>query len=167
MAISGGTGSGKTTLLNALVGELQDDERIVILEETPELRPRCAHHVSLLTRDDNIDGVGAISLADLVRASLRMRPDRIVIGEVRGPEALAALAAMSVGHDGSMVTIHARSAAGVPNRLVSLALLASSATNDLALRRQVDATFDLFVHIERDSDGRRKVVEILEANDDV
>ncbi len=163
IAISGGTGSGKTTLLNALLGEVQGDERVVILEETPELRPRCAHHVSLLTRDDNIEGVGAITLADLVRATLRMRPDRIVIGEVRGPEALAALAAMSVGHDGSIVTIHARSAARAADRLVSLALLASSTTSEVALRRQVDATFDLFVHVERDHTGRRRVAEILEA----
>lgn len=162
IAISGGTGSGKTTLLNALLGEIEDSQRVVVLEETAELRPRCRHHVSLLTRGDNLEGRGGIDLADLVRASLRMRPDRIIVGEVRGAEALAALAALSVGHAGSFVTVHARSAAHVPERLVGLALLARSGASEDALHRQLTAAFDLFVHLERDRDGRRRVAEICE-----
>ena len=161
LAISGGTGTGKTTLLNALLGELPATERVVVLEETAELRPRCEHHVSLLTRADNVEGLGAIRLEDLVRASLRMRPDRIIVGEVRGAEALAALAAMSVGHEGSMVTVHARSAMAVTERLVSLALLAVSGASPAAIHRQVHDAFDLFVHLERTGDGSRKVAEIL------
>ena len=163
MAISGGTGSGKTTLLNALLAEIGSDERIVVLEETAELRPRCPHHVSLLTREPNVEGAGAVTLTALVRASLRMRPDRIVIGEVRGAEVLAALAAMSVGHSGSMVTVHARSAASAPERLVSLGLLARSGATEAALGHQVDAAFDLFVHLARDANGTRRVVEIKES----
>ena len=160
LAISGGTGSGKTTVLNALLGEMPADTRVVVLEETPELRPRCAHHVSLLTRVENVEGVGTVDLADLVRASLRMRPDRIVVGEVRGEEALAALSAMSVGHEGSMVTVHARAASAVRDRLVSLTLLAGSGAGPETLRRQVDDAFDYFVHLERTSEGDRRVVEI-------
>ena len=162
LAISGGTGSGKTTLLNALLGEIDPSERVVVLEETSELRPRCVHHVSLLTRESNLEGAGRIDLSDLVRAALRMRPDRIVVGEVRGPEALAALAAMSVGHAGSMVTVHARSAAAVPDRLVSLALLARGGASQSSLREQVDAAFDLIVHLERHDEGLRRVAHIDE-----
>ena len=161
IAISGGTGSGKTTLLNALLGEIDARQRVVVLEETAELRPR-GHHVSLLTRERNLEGLGGIDLESLVRASLRMRPDRIVIGEVRGPEALAALTAMSVGHAGSLVTVHARSAADVPDRLVSLALLAGSGASEDALHGRVAAAFDLFVHLERRPDGRRRLAEICE-----
>ncbi len=163
LAISGGTGSGKTTLLNALLGQIDDTERVVVLEETAELRPACPHHVSLVTRSSNVEGTGAVTLADLVRASLRMRPDRIVIGEVRGGEALAALAAMSVGHEGSMVTVHARSAKEVHDRLVSLALLASTGASESSLHQQASAAFDLVLHLERDRWGRRRVVEIVES----
>lgn len=165
LAISGGTGSGKTTLLNALLGEIAKTERVVVLEETAELRPCCEHIVSLLTRESNLENAGRIELGELVRASLRMRPDRIVIGEVRGPEALAALAAMSVGHPGSMVTVHARSAGAVVERLVSLALLARGGSTEASLRRQVGAAFDLVVHLERAPDGKRRVVEIAEVRE--
>ena len=161
IAISGGTGSGKTTLLNALLGQIPDGQRVVVLEETPELSAG-GHHVSLLTRDENLEGAGGVDLEALVRASLRMRPDRIVIGEVRGREALAALAAMSVEHPGSLVTLHARSAAAVPERLVSLALLARSGVSQDALHRQVAAAFDLFVHVERGRRGERRVSQICE-----
>ena len=166
MAISGGTGSGKTTLLNALLGEVPTESRVVVLEETPELRPRCDHHVSLLTRGENVEGAGAIDLGDLVRASLRMRPDRIIVGEVRGAEALAALAAMSVGHEGSMVTVHARSARAAPERLVSLALLAGSGARPESLRRQISDAFDFFVHLERTAEGNRKVAEIRSSREE-
>lgn len=162
IAISGGTGCGKTSLMNALLGEIDPLDRVVLVEETQELRPACPHHVELLARASNIEGAGAIGLDELVRAALRMRPDRIVVGEVRGREALAALAAMSVGHKGSMVTIHARSAAEVAERFVSLALLAASGATESSLRRQVDNSFDLFVHLGRALDGRRRVTEILE-----
>lgn len=162
IAISGGTGCGKTSLMNALLGEVDPLDRVVLVEETQELRPACPHHVELLARAPNIEGAGAIGLDELVRAALRMRPDRIVVGEVRGREALAALAAMSVGHKGSMVTIHARSAAEVTDRFVSLALLAASGATESSLRRQVENSFDLFVHLDRALDGRRRVAEILE-----
>lgn len=161
MAISGGTGCGKTTLLNALLGEIADGERVVLLEETPELRPGCSHCVGLLTREVNVEGSGAVQLADLVRAALRMRPDRIVIGEVRGPEALAALAAMSVGHEGSMVTVHARSVHDVVDRLVSLALLAGGGASEESLRHQVSSAFSLFVHLERTVEGDRRISQIV------
>lgn len=160
ISISGATGTGKTTLLNALLAEVPPEDRVVVLEETAELRPRCAHHVRLLTRMANVEGVGRVDLGDLVRASLRMRPDRIVIGEVRGQEALAALAAMSVGHEGSLVTVHARSAEKAVDRLVSLALLAESAGSPEALRRQVIDAFDVFVHLARTPAGARLVSEI-------
>jgi pilus assembly protein CpaF len=163
IAISGGTGCGKTTLLNALLGEIDTGERVVLIEETQELRPSCLHHVELLARAPNIEGKGSIEMLELVRAALRMRPDRIVIGEVRGSEALAALAAMSVGHKGSMVTVHARSAGGVTDRFVSLALLAGSGLSETSLRRQVETAFDLFIHLDRAEDGRRVVIEIVES----
>ncbi|HEX2195606.1 MAG TPA: ATPase, T2SS/T4P/T4SS family, partial [Actinomycetota bacterium] len=121
IVISGATGSGKTTLLNALLATVGSEERVVTIEETPELGPFGSHVVSLVARPPNVEGAGEIDLAALVRASLRMRPDRIVVGEVRGREAAAALAAMATGHEGSMLTLHARSAAEAPERLASLA----------------------------------------------
>ena len=162
VALSGGTGCGKTSLLNALLGLIGTNERVVLIEETQELRPTCPHHVELLTRAPNIEGKGAIEMQDLVRTALRMRPDRIVVGEVRGPEAAAALGAMSVGHKGSMVTIHARSAGEVVDRFVTLALLAGTGVSELSLRRQVETAFDLIVHLDRTADGKRRLVEILE-----
>lgn len=162
IAIGGGTGTGKTTLLNALLGEIGSEERVVVLEETAELRPRCPHFVALLTRDSNLEGSGAVGLTSLVRAALRMRPDRIVIGEVRGGEVLAALAAMSVGHAGSMVTVHARSASEMAGRLVTLGLMAGSGASEATLARQVETVFDLFVYLDRGRDGGRRVAEILE-----
>jgi pilus assembly protein CpaF len=150
IAISGSTGSGKTTLLNALLALVGPQERVVTIEETPELGPFTSHVVSLVTRPANVEGKGAVDLDALVRASLRMRPDRIVVGEVRGAEASAALAAMATGHEGSMITIHARSAAEAPERLATLA----GATQE-RVRRALGA----FVHLRR-SGGVRRVEEI-------
>ena len=161
IVISGGTGSGKTTLLDALIAHADPNERIVTVEETPELVPRHPHVVSLLTRSENVEGKGTVESADLLKAALRMRPDRIVVGEVRGREAFYALAAMSTGHEGSMMTVHARSAEEVPDRLVTLALQERTASSEESLRRSVLAAFDLFVHLERRG-GRRLVASILD-----
>jgi pilus assembly protein CpaF len=161
IAISGGTGCGKTTLMNALLGLVPSSERVVTIEETPELRPACVHRVSLIAREPNSEGRGLVTQADLVRTALRMRPDRIVLGEVRGAEAIAALAAMSVGHEGSMVTLHARSIGTVIQRFVMLALQAKSGASEDSLRRQAIECFDLFVHVQRRGSTRR-VVDILE-----
>jgi pilus assembly protein CpaF len=160
MAISGGTGSGKTTLLNALLGLVEADERIVLIEETPELQPPCRHYVSLVARPANIEGRGAVELADLVRASLRMRPSRIIVGEIRGAEALAALSAMATGHEGSMVTVHARSAPDALQRVLTLALQGNSGATETSLRRRIDQTFDLVIHLERQN-GVRTVAEMI------
>ncbi|HYP23433.1 MAG TPA: ATPase, T2SS/T4P/T4SS family [Actinomycetota bacterium] len=150
VVVSGATGAGKTTLLNALLALVGTAERVVTIEETPELGPFSSHVVSLVARPPNVEGSGAVGLDALVRASLRMRPDRIVVGEVRGREAAVALAAMATGHEGSMLTLHARSAAEAPERLAELA-----ETDVGRVRRAVDA----FVHLSR-RDGRRKLEEI-------
>ncbi len=161
IAISGGTGSGKTTLANALLACIPSDERVIVIEETPELRPVSEHQVSLVTRPPNVEGKGGVDLTALLRAALRMRPDRIVIGEVRGPEASVAMQAMATGHEGSLLTVHAASAADVTDRLVDLALMASDAPSETALRRRVPRSLDLVVHAERR--GRvRRLVEIME-----
>ena len=161
VAISGATGSGKTTLLNALLSLVDDTERIVTVEETPELNPVCAHRVALVARPPNLEGAGEIPLATLVRTALRMRPDRIVVGEVRGPEALLALDALSTGHAGSMTTLHAAGAERVPERLVEMALGARTAATEASLRARAVAAFDLIVHLERVGDRRviRSIVE--------
>jgi pilus assembly protein CpaF len=161
IAISGSTGSGKTTLLNALLGCIGPNERVVTIEETAELRPPCPHAVSLLARRSNVEGKGEITLPDLVRASLRMRPDRIIVGEVRGREMVAALAALSTGHEGSMLTIHARSPRDAIERMVTLALSGEIGSSEVYLRRRIESAFDLIVHLDR-SDGRRTVVAIEE-----
>lgn len=160
IAISGGTGTGKTTLLNALLAHIGPTERVVVIEETPELVPSCAQAVSLVARTVNLEGKGEVTLPTLVRAALRMRPDRIVVGEVRGSEAVAALAAMSTGHEGSLVTLHARSAADAIERMATLALQASPGASETSLRRQVTDAFGLIVHLER-SAGKRYIAEVL------
>ncbi|MFN2588402.1 MAG: CpaF family protein [Actinomycetota bacterium] len=159
IAISGATGCGKTTLLNALVALVGAEERVVTIEETPELGPFGSHVVSLVTRPPNLEGAGGIDLDALVRASLRMRPDRIVVGEVRGREAAAALAAMATGHAGSMITLHARSAADAPARLAALAAAASVAPT--AVEDRVRRAIGVFVHVGR-SGGIRRVEAIAE-----
>ena len=159
--IAGATGSGKTTLLNALLGLVPADERVVVLEETPELRPACSHWVALRTKVANQEGRGALELADLVRAALRMRPDRIVVGEVRGTEAAAALDALETGHLGSMLTVHARSAAEALERVAALAARGSGGVGHAETLRRVTSVFDAVVCLERVGSVRR-VADIRE-----
>lgn len=161
IAISGATGTGKTTLLNALLNHVGDDERVVVIEETRELTPQSSHLVSLVARGPNSEGSGAVTTHDLVRAALRMRPNRIVIGEVRGAECLSALAAMSTGHEGSLVTVHARSATNALERLTTLALEAGSGASQEAIAARVHMTFDVVVHLERRG-RKRRVAEVAD-----
>jgi pilus assembly protein CpaF len=147
--------------MNALLSVVPQHERVVLVEETPELRPACEHVVSLTSRVSNVEGKGHVGLDELLRAALRMRPDRIVVGEVRGAEALVALGAMSTGHEGSLVTFHARSASDASTRFVELALQEPLAPSRDAVRAHVERAFDLFVHVARDG-GRRRVVAITE-----
>lgn len=160
IVISGATGTGKTTLLDALLAVVPENERVVSIEELGELRAG-RNRVSLVARQANSEGNGAVALEDLVRASLRMRPDRIVIGEVRGAEALPALWAMSTGHRGSMLTIHAASAERARRRLVDLALSSPHAPNEETLVAQVEGVVDVGIHIERRA-GTRLVTEVVE-----
>lgn len=159
IVISGRTGTGKSTLLDALLRCVPKTERIVTIEELPELRHGGEHRVSLIARAPNLEGRGAVTLDQLVRASLRMRPDRIVVGEVRGSEVLTALEAMGTGHEGSMLTLHARSAEAVRERLLTLALRASSSATEATLRRQIAGAIDVVVHLDR-TGGRRHVTSL-------
>ena len=156
MVISGGTGTGKTTLLNALLGLVPSSERVVTIEETPELDPACEHRVALVARPPNETGVGGVDLSDLLRAALRMRPDRIVVGEVRGAEASVALSAMSTGHPGSLLTIHASSVTGATCRLVDLAGQ-GSIYSEKSLRSAVGSAVDVWIHLARIGCERRIV----------
>jgi pilus assembly protein CpaF len=155
--ISGRTGSGKTTLLNALLNLVPATERVVLIEETRELKPSIGHHVNLVARPANLEGRGAISMAQLVTNALRMRPDRIVVGEVRGSEASAALHAMSTGHPGSMLTIHAGDPAEALDRFAALA--ASTSFDVETARSWADRAIDVIVQLAR-IDGRRVVTQI-------
>ncbi|MDQ3646813.1 MAG: Flp pilus assembly complex ATPase component TadA [Actinomycetota bacterium] len=159
IVISGTTGAGKTTLLNALLGVVPAGERMVLVEETPELRPR-AHAVSLIARRANVEGIGEVDLAALVRAALRMRPDRIIVGEVRGAESLVALGALASGHEGSLISVHARSADDCLDRLVTLALDAGSRASEHSLRDRVARSFRHAIHLVRGPKGHRRVAEI-------
>lgn len=162
LLIAGPTGSGKTSLLGALLGEIAPGERVVTIEETRELRPSSAAHVvALVTREANAEGIGGVDASMLVRAALRMRPDRIVVGEVRGPEAASALEALSTGHAGSLLTIHARSCRGARDRLASLVLLAGSQT-EASVRNRIDAAIDAVVLLGRRAGIRR--VEAIEVS---
>jgi len=161
IVVGGATATGKTTLVNALLGEVHQHERVVLVEETPELSPVCAHCVSLIARPPNIEGRGEVDALALVRTALRMRPDRIVVGEVRGGEAMAALGAMSTGHAGSMLTVHASSPADAIDRLVTLALQARSGDTEAAIRRTIERGIDLIVHLERRGPLRR-ITEVVE-----
>jgi len=156
--VSGGTGSGKTTLLNALLSLAGPDERLVLVEDSSELRPEHGHVVALEARPANIEGAGEITLRTLVRQALRMRPDRLVVGEVRGDEVVDMLAAMNTGHEGGCATIHANSAGDVPSRVEGLALAAGMARE--AAHSQLFSAIDVVIHLGRGRDGRRRVNEI-------
>jgi pilus assembly protein CpaF len=160
--VSGGTGSGKTTLLNALSSFIVVGERVVTIEDAAELRLQQPHVVRLESRPAGVEGRGEVSIRDLLRNALRMRPDRIVIGEVRGVEALDLLTALNTGHAGALSTVHANSPADALSRLETLALMAGVGLPHAAVAAQVRRGIDLVVHIERHSDGTRRVTEIAE-----
>jgi pilus assembly protein CpaF len=160
--ISGGTGSGKTTLLNALSTAIPENERIVTIEDAAELRLNQRHVLRLEARPKNLDGGGEISIRELVRNSLRMRPDRIIIGEVRGAETLDMLQAMNTGHDGSLSTIHANTPRDALARVETMVLMAGYDLPVKAIRQQVASALDLIIHIERMQDGARRVTAITE-----
>ena len=160
--ISGGTGSGKTTLLNVLSGFIPDDERIVTIENAAELQMRQDHVVRLESRSANVEGRGAVTMQDLVINSLRMRPDRVIIGEVRSGEALDMLQAMNTGHDGSLATGHANSPRDMLARLETMVLMAGMDLPHRAIREQIAAAIHLIVHQDRLRDGSRKVMSISE-----
>ncbi len=162
LLVSGGTGAGKTTLLNCLSNYIPENERIVTIEDSAELKLQQEHVVRLETRPANIEGQGTVTARDLVRNALRMRPDRIVIGEVRGGEALDMMQAMNTGHDGSISTIHANSARDALSRLETMMLMAGINLPERALREQVASALDVIVQLSRLNDGSRKVVEFSE-----
>ncbi len=164
LLIVGGTGSGKTTLLNVLSAYIGADERIVTIEDTAELQLRQEHVAKMECRPPNLEGEGSIKERQLVINSLRMRPDRIILGEVRGEEALDMLQAMNTGHDGSLATIHANSCADGVHRLEMMVALANSNISAPSIRQQIASAIDLFVQVARLSDGSRKVVEISESH---
>lgn len=163
--VSGGTGSGKTTVLGALLGLVADHERLLVLEDSAELRPAVGHLCALQGRPPNVEGAGEVRLVDLVRQSLRMRPDRIVVGEVRGPEIVDMLAAFNTGHDGGAGTIHARTASLVPTRVEALALAAG--LDRRAAHAQLAAGVDAVLHVARDDTGRRisQLAELVRSDD--
>jgi len=160
--VSGGTGSGKTTLLNVLSGFIPATERIVTCEDAAELRLRQVHVISLESKPANVEGRGQITIRDLVRNALRMRPDRIIVGEVRGGEALDMLQAMNTGHDGSMSTVHANNPRDVINRLETLVLLAGTELPSRAIRGQIASAINVIVQTERLRGGSRKIVGVAE-----
>jgi pilus assembly protein CpaF len=160
--VSGGTGSGKTTTLNALSGAIPSGERVVTIEDAAELSLRQDHVVSLESRPANLEGRGEVTIRGLVVNALRMRPDRIVVGEVRGPEALDLLQALNTGHDGSLSTVHANSPSDALRRLETLALMAGLGLPHEAVRQQVAGALDLVVHQARRPDGSRRIVSVCE-----
>ena len=160
--VSGGTGSGKTTTLNALSGAIPGEERIVTIEDAAELRLRQRHVVRLEARPPSLEGRGEVTIRTLVRNALRMRPDRIVVGEVRGPEALDMLQALNTGHDGSLTTVHANSPADALRRVETLALMAGVGLPHSAVREQVASALDVVVHQARLPDGSRVVESVTE-----
>jgi len=160
--VSGGTGSGKTTTLNALSGAIPGEERIVTIEDAAELRLRQRHVVRLEARPASLEGRGEVTIRTLVRNALRMRPDRIVVGEVRGAEALDMLQALNTGHDGSLTTVHANSPADALRRLETLALMAGVGLPHSAVREQVASALDVVVHQARLPDGSRVVESVTE-----
>jgi pilus assembly protein CpaF len=162
LLISGGTGSGKTTTLNVLSAFIPNDERIITIENAAELQLRQEHVVTLESRPSNIEGKGEVTIRDLVINSLRMRPDRIIVGEVRGPEAMDMLQAMNTGHDGSLTTLHANSPRDALARLETMVLMAGMDLPHRAIREQIASALDLIVHEERMRDGVRRITSISE-----
>ena len=160
--VTGGTGSGKTTFLNVLSGFISADERIITIEDAAELKLDQRHWLRLESRPANVEGTGLVSIRDLLRNALRMRPDRIVVGEVRGPEALDMLQAMNTGHDGSLSTVHCNSPRDAIARIETMVLMAGFDLPVRAIREQVASALHLIVHTERLHDGSRKVVRITE-----
>lgn len=156
--VSGGTGSGKTTLLATLLGLVPPSERLVLVEDATELRPAHPHVVGLEARPANVEGAGEVAVRDLVRQALRMRPDRLVVGEVRGAEVVDLLAALNTGHEGGAGTLHANASADVPARLEALALAAGLPRE--ALHAQLASAVDAVLHVGRDPDGRRRLQEV-------
>jgi pilus assembly protein CpaF len=164
VVVSGGSGSGKTTMLNTLSRFIPEEERVVTIEDTAELQLQQSHVVRLETRPMNIEGAGAITQRDLVINALRMRPDRIIIGECRGPEALDMMQAMNTGHDGSMTTTHANSSRDAFSRLETMVMMASQHIPDKVIRQMLSSAIHIVVHTTRLIDGSRKVTNISEVN---
>ncbi len=162
VVVSGGTGAGKTTFLNTLSSFIPDNERIVSIEDAAELSLRQRHVVRLETRPPNIEGKGAVLQRHLVINALRMRPDRIIVGEVRGEEALDMLQAMNTGHDGSLTTVHSNSARDALYRLDTMVAMANLNIPERAVRQQISSAIDILVHVSRMSDGTRKVTDVAE-----
>ena len=160
--VTGGTGTGKTTMLNVLSSFIPEDERIVTIEDSVELQMHQHHVVRLESRPPNVEGRGMVAIRDLVRNSLRMRPDRIVVGEVRGGEALDMLQAMNTGHDGSLSTVHANTPRDAISRLETMVLMAGMDLPDRAVREQIASAVDLIVHLSRFRDGTRRVTHVTE-----
>jgi pilus assembly protein CpaF len=160
--ISGGTGSGKTTMLNALTSFIPTHERIITIEDAAELQLQQDHVVRLETRPPNAEGRGEVVARDLVKNALRMRPDRIIIGEVRSAEALDMLQAMNTGHEGSLTTIHANSPRDAISRLETMILMAGTNLPDRAMREQIASALDVIVQLSRMTDGTRRVTSIVE-----
>ncbi len=166
IVIAGGTGSGKTTLLNALLAAVDPAERIVTIEETAELRLAQPHVVRLEARPANAEGSGAVAVRELVRAALRMRPDRLVVGEVRGAEALDLLQALNTGHDGSVSTVHANGPVDALRRLATLALFGGTGLPHDAISEQLRAAVDVVIQVRRGAGGGREVTEVVEVVDE-
>jgi pilus assembly protein CpaF len=160
--ISGGTGSGKTTMLNAISQMIDPDDRIVTIEDAAELQLQLPHVVSLETRPPNLEDEGEITMRDLFRNALRMRPDRIILGEIRAAEAMDVLQAMNTGHDGSLATIHASSPRAALTRLEAILSMTTAGVPAAALRRQIGSAVDMVVQVSRMRDGKRRVVGITE-----
>ena len=162
IVISGGTGAGKTTLLNVLSGYISEKERIVTIEDSAELQLHQTHVVRLECRPANVEGRGAIMQRQLLINSLRMRPDRIIMGEVRGEEALDMLQAMNTGHDGSMTTIHANSPQDAIARMETMALMANISISEKAVRRQIASAIAIVIQVSRFADGSRRLTHVSE-----
>ena len=160
--VSGGTGTGKTTLLNVLSSFIPEDQRIITIEDAVELQLQQRHTIRLESRPPNVEGRGQVTIRDLVRNALRMRPDRIIVGEARGGEALDMLQAMNTGHEGSLSTVHANSPRDAISRLETMVLMAGVELPDKAIREQIASAVDVIIHLTRMSDGSRKVTSIAE-----